>query len=87
MDRENLLLIVWIIFIAFMLVAVVFEVYIVYDAYSNADEVSCNWIWCEFTEHKGNITQHVNRSSQCYMNGQEVNCSNLDNFDSEVFIP
>lgn len=48
---------------------VFFEVGILAYAYFNADEVKCNWLWCEFSSSK--------ISQDCYMNGQIINCSSI----------
>jgi hypothetical protein len=49
------------------------EAVIVLWAFSHADTVSCNWLWCEFTTVRKNETI----SKTCYENGALVNCSQV----------
>jgi len=51
------------------------EIYVFYQTWKNADTVSCNGLWCEFTTYEG--TETINKTTNCYMNGEEVNCSQL----------
>ena len=61
-----------------ILVSVLFEVGLLAYAYYNADKVSCNLLWCEFTTERTNIESRV--TSECYHNGIKVNCSYLDDY-------
>lgn len=39
--------------------------------FTGAQEITCNWLWCEF---KNTITE-INQT--CYLNNQLVNCSEI----------
>jgi hypothetical protein len=64
-----------------------FEIGLWTYAYINADEVKCNWIWCEFTDVKTistsssiietNVQSQINIHSICRRNGIEINCSEI----------
>jgi hypothetical protein len=62
-------------------VSCLFEVGLLLYAYSNADRVSCNFLWCEFTSERSSAQQYVSRevvsSRSCYENDVLVNCSSL----------
>lgn len=49
------------------------EAAIVLWAFSRADKVSCNWLWCEFTT----VVRNATISKTCYENGVLVNCSEV----------
>ena len=71
----------------FLLVIIVslFELGFLVYAYFNADKVTCNGIWCEFTQERTTIESRV--SSECYKNGIQVNCSNnINNIDVDDII-
>ena len=42
-------------------------------AFSHADTVSCNWLWCEFTTTIKNETV----SKTCYENGVQIDCAKV----------
>jgi hypothetical protein len=44
-------------------------------AYFNADSVTCNLLWCEFTQERTNMESR----SECYVNGERINCSQREN--------
>lgn len=44
-------------------------------AYLNADKVTCNLLWCEFTQERTSIQSRTSIDSSCSVNGVEVNCS------------
>jgi hypothetical protein len=69
-----------------ILLCALFEVGILAFAYFNADKVSCNLLWCTFTTERS--SSHSYSSSECYMNGVKVNCSesvDVDKIMDEAF--
>ncbi len=68
--------------IAFIVVVLccLFEVGLLAYAYFNADKVTCNWIWCEFTQER--TTMESRAYSECYRNNVKINCSDdISNID------
>ena len=45
-------------------------------AMMDADEISCNWIFCEFKKTYSNVIVHESRT--CQQDGEPINCSELD---------
>jgi len=68
--RDNTILLL--IFIP-LLIGALLEVVILGIAFFGADEVDCHWWGCVFTS-SDNYTV-INTKSNCYHNGQEINCS------------
>jgi len=58
-----------IIFLIILTIGIIFEAGILVFAYVNADKVECNFLWCTFTSGE------MYSTSECYINGDEVNCS------------
>ena len=54
-----------------ILVLCVFEATLFGFAYFNADKITCNWLWCEFTS-----TRSISKQ-ECYSNNVVVNCSEM----------
>lgn len=54
-----------------------YEIVIFSILYINADEVNCNWLWCEFKQQRTTIESRITR--ECFKNNVKVNCS--DDFD------
>ena len=50
-------------------------------AFFTADEISCNWFFCTFTNHVSSITEQWD-SQKCFRNGVQVDCTALDNNSS-----
>ena len=79
-----------VLFIIFLVVGSLFEVGIIVFAYVNADEVECNWLWCTFISgdtierHDSftNITKTITSTSECYVNGNKVNCSEVKDYSN-----
>ena len=70
----------WLYFgVFFLIVAIIFESSILYLSYANADEIKCNWLWCEFKTTRENIDISIN--SECSQNGVKINCSEINNID------
>ncbi len=75
-------------FLILLFVMSMFEIGIILVAYFYADKVECNLLWCTFivkdkTEYvtsSGNSVTYVTTSSSstCYINGAEVNCSEIE---------
>lgn len=70
-----------IIILGMILLCILFEGGLVLYGYLNADKVKCNWLWCEFTTERTNITRTI--SQTCYENGIKINCSNMDDIRNE----
>ena len=58
-----------------LIISILFESSILAYGYINADEVNCNFLWCEFT--KTNTFSEVTSNSKCFINGEEINCSDF----------
>lgn len=72
-------------FLIIIFLSGLFEVGLLIYAYLNADKVECNLLWCTFTtEQSSSISQHYS-SSECYVNGVEINCSDFPTQDYEHF--
>lgn len=70
---ENLL---YKIFAIVIIICAIFEAVIFGIAYFGADEVSCNFLWCEFK-----TTRTISSSTStedCFRNGERINCSEMD---------
>lgn len=63
-----------------LIVGAIFELSIIGIAYFNADEVNCNFLWCEFKTTHSTLEQN----SECYQNGIKINCSDI--IDIETII-
>jgi hypothetical protein len=85
------------IFLFVLVIGSLFEIGLLIFAYVNADKVECNLLWCTFTsgdtievrDSFRNITQTTTSTSECYINGEKVNCSEIDNYTKkwENFLP
>ena len=72
-----------------------FELIILGVAFFGADEIECNFLWCEFTTTRTNQNDSIiiETHRNCFLNGFEIDCNDnrtdLDrvitsgNFDSE----
>jgi len=67
-----------------VIITFVWELGILWMAFYNADEVECNLIYCKATtEYKDHIIKEHTyiekyQSSNCYLNGVEINCSEVN---------
>ena len=55
----------------FVACAFIFEIVLFVFAYTHADEVECNLLWCTFK-----TTRQIS-SRECYINGVQVNCTDF----------
>lgn len=72
----------FVLFLLYSLIIIVFifEISILIYSYTNADEVNCNFLWCEFkTNFHSSHSIYVN--SDCYYNGVKTNCSDMKYID------
>lgn len=77
-------------FLIFIFISGLFEIGLLVFAYINADKVECNLLWCTFTSGESisikdsysthNYTNRTTTTSQCFVNGVEVNCSELESY-------
>jgi len=75
-----------VIFLFVLVIGSLFEIGLLIFAYVNADKVECNLLWCTFTsgytievrDSFRNITQTTTSTSECYINGERINCSEID---------
>ena len=84
-------------FLIAIFISGLFEIGLLVFAYVNADKVECNFLWCTFTSGDSieikdsftNITQSITSTSQCSVNGREVNCSEIENYTKKYgsFLP
>jgi hypothetical protein len=62
-----------ILFLLIIVISTLVEAAFLIYSYLNADEIKCNWIWCEFTTKR---SQSI-IEQECYINGQRVNCTEI----------
>jgi hypothetical protein len=60
-----------------LIITCLFEIYFIYTLYINADYVKCNWLWCDFVTQTGEIIINQTMTKTCYLDGVQVNCSEL----------
>ena len=60
------------IFLIIFIIITLLEVTMLVGFFFFSDKVECNFIWCTFTK--------TIQSSECYVNGEMVNCSEIDSF-------
>lgn len=75
MEDENLL---WDSIKIIIFIALVFELIILGIAFIGADEVNCNFLWCEFKSTRSTVESNTYVTKNCYQNGIEINCSDID---------
>ncbi|MCK9370042.1 hypothetical protein M0R04_09075 [Candidatus Dojkabacteria bacterium] len=74
--------------LVFVFISSTFEISLLLIAYFYSDRVECNLLWCTFTIKEG--SEHIISNSivnvtsvstsTCYLNGNLINCSDLDNY-------
>jgi hypothetical protein len=76
-----------VVFIFVLTIGSIFEVGLLIYAYVNADKVECNLLWCTFTtERTSAVSQnYMSSSSECYVNGVKINCTDFPTKDYEHF--
>ena len=79
MTEENLLERLGITFLVLILISILFEGGILLYGFLNADKVECNLLWCSFK------TQNSVSSKECYINGEQVNCSKFNDIEDDWF--
>ena len=62
----------------------IFEVVILGIAFFGADEVDCNFLWCEFKNKRTIINNSIITTSECYNNGIKINCSDMQDINSII---
>lgn len=68
-------IIVWILVLIILVAA--FEAMLWIYGFILADEVECNLLWCTFTKENHQVTI----SQECYQNGEQVNCSEIERIE------
>lgn len=63
------------IFLIILIICSLFEVGLLIYAWTNADKVECNLIWCTFTSEDSYVIKSVNQ--ECFVNDKPVNCSEI----------
>ena len=92
MEDTNFLERLGIYFLVFIFLSSIFEIGLLIFGFIYADKVECNLLWCTFTSGdsitiKDTVSNYtVSSTSQCFINGREVNCSELDNY-TKRFLP
>lgn len=81
--REELTLEERLFFLFFIaiLISGLFEIGLLVFAYVNADKVECNLLWCTFTTERTSSRNYMTSSSECYVNGIKINCSDFPTQD------
>jgi hypothetical protein len=72
-----------IIFIFVLIIGSLFEAGLLIYAYINADKVECNLLWCTFTTERTSSQHYMTSSSECFVNGIKINCSDFPTKDYE----
>lgn len=75
---SNTLLVIMIIIIV---IPLIIEVGILTYSWYHADEVKCNFLWCEFIERRG--TSNITSYQECYENNVRINCTGIPEPDWE----
>ena len=93
-NDDNFLEELGIIFIFILIIGSIFEVGLLIFAYINADRVECNLLWCSFItedtlvsieeyQNSSQIITSMNSTSKCYINNEEVNCSEIEEYNKK----
>jgi len=61
------------IMIIIMVICVIVEIIFLSVSFINADEINCNWLWCEFKTTKSTIKENT----ECYINNMSVDCEDI----------
>ena len=71
-----------ILFIVILILVTLMEATLLLSLIFFADEIHCNWILCEFTKkiHSDSNISIGFDSGNCYVNNEEVNCSELNKY-------
>ena len=71
-------IILWIIFVLVMIFEIGYWIYV----YTYSDEIECNFIWCSFKTTTLTKTIEYNNSfnQYCFINGEEVNCTDVEEY-------
>lgn len=72
-------------FLVFIMISGTFEIGLLIYAYVNADKVECNLLWCSFITERTSSKSYMETSSECYVNGNKINCSEFPTQDYEHF--
>lgn len=84
-EDNNLLQRLGIAFLVVICLSGLFEAGLLAFAYFNADKVECNLLWCTFTTERTSSQHYMTSSSECYVNGVRINCSEFPTQDYEHF--
>ena len=57
-----------------MISLLIFDAFVFGVAFFTADEVKCNFIWCEFTS----TYRRIEQNTQCFQNGKQINCTEME---------
>ena len=63
----------------------IFKMGLLTYAYLQSDEATCNLLWCEFKTARISYQHYMTSSSECYINGVKINCSDFPTQDYEHF--
>ena len=81
-EEDNLLKRLGIAFLIVLAIGSLFEVGLLVYAFVNADRVECNLLWCSFISEDSyqsiNSYTSVSSTSECFVNGERVNCSEFN---------
>ena len=77
MKEKTLLEELGIILIVILIIGSLFEIGLLIFAYTNADEVECNFLWCKFTRTESLVFTNITAQHICYVNQKEVSCENI----------
>ena len=85
-EEKDILTSLGIFFLLILCLGSIAEVAMLVYAYTHADKVECNWLWCTFTfgetisigNSYSNITSILTSTSTCSVNGRPINCSEVD---------
>jgi hypothetical protein len=61
-------------FLTLLIVFAIIEISLLIFFYINADEVRCNFIFCEFITQRTTVESRTSVSQECYINGVRTDC-------------
>lgn len=67
----------FILFIMILLVGVIFEITLLLMKFLFADEVECNYLWCEF-KYTNEYTILTSKGFECYINDVKHECNETE---------
>ena len=72
----------WILFSIIIIpltIGLLIEASVILTLFFGADEIDCNFLWCEFKTTHRTIEENTIKiyDGECFQNGSKINCSNI----------